>query len=271
MHILPPHLPASSGLDPDEHFYNMGVACEKAGRFAEALDWHSKVHPGGFFHDSAVASRIAVLLVLNRPREAVSLAIHTLQHLQNPAPPLINEITRAFNVRFGPAEALRLCSFYKDNKYFRNDPLFWWSTAAYAARCGHFSISLDGLSRWLRLRHGHPMENPFLDMDFRPLWHHLAKDRLPLQQAVQLCSPEWKRLANAHQPTFGTISFESIPDVPDNLRAALKINSCSMAWELDRAAPAATIRAYCEWLGRVCQENQNAFKKGLRKAFVILN
>lgn len=257
--------------DPNAYAYQKGIACEEAGQFADALEWHSRVARGSRFEAPAIASRIAVLLVMGRAAEAAELGLAALVRRSRPSALLVNEVARAVNVHLGPAKAFRICLHYTASEPGRHDPWLWWSTAAYASRCGQFAAALSCLVRWLNLAKGGCLGDLLHDMDLRPLWLHLANDRLSYREAAWLSASDWRRICHHYQPSDGTISFESIGEVPENLRTALRIDIRSMTWRLDLSAPDADIEAYGAWLGRICRSHFDAIVAGFRKARVIQN
>lgn len=249
----------------------MGVECENAGQFSDALSWHSRVRPGSPFDEVAIASRIAVHLVLNQPREAVGIGIKALRRLPEPTPSLVNEVARAFNIRFGPAEAFRLCLYYTDSRQGRHHRWLWLSTAAFASRCGQFADALSCLVRWLELSRGQQRENIFLDMDFRPLWRHLAQDRISHQEMAWLAAADWNAINECVRSFDGIISFESLAEVPEEFRPLFDIQSRSMNWRLRHEAGKDEIKACASWFNSACRSHYEAFIVGLRKGIALLN
>ena len=101
----PTPTPQPTPPDPNAYAYQRGIECEQAGRFVEAHEWHSRVASGSRFEEPAIASRIAVLLVVGRAAEAAELGLAALVRLSRPSALLVNEVARAVNIHLGPAYA----------------------------------------------------------------------------------------------------------------------------------------------------------------------
>lgn len=253
--------------DDDQIAYENGYSCECAGRYDQALNWYSEVKPAGNHWDmSATASRIAILLAMGRSGEAVQHGTCGLDRMQHSSLMLINEAARAWNQHRGPQHALTVMQTWARQPAIRNTSTFLHSTAAYAAQCGQFALSLEYLLEWLKIRSHQPAADILLDMDLVPLWQHLAKERLTPDEVTALRSSRWPTDIEGLSVHDGDLSFESRIRLPARLGAILSLHTPSMSWRVRPGTAQPLLRAYAQWRKETRSAHFEKLLTGRRKA-----
>jgi hypothetical protein len=213
----------------DQIAFENGYTCEREGRLEEALAWFAEVKPTGSHWDvNASAERIALLVARNRAGEAAELSVAALTRMLQPSFLLIGEAARAWNEHRGPEHALSIWHAWANYPAIRNHIQYSHDTAAYAAQCGQYATSLQGLLEWLQRRSTQTASEILLDMDFAPLWQHLAEGPLTQAEATLLRTSLWPADAEALTFHTGTLSFQSYAHLPPRLRAMLRLDAITM-------------------------------------------
>jgi hypothetical protein len=256
--------------DDDQIAFENGYTCEREDRLEEALAWFAEVKPtGGHWDVNASAERIALLVARNRAGEAVQISVAALNRMQQPSLLLIAEAARAWRQHRGAEHALAVFQAWAWVPAIRGNVKYAHDTASYAAQCGQFALSLQGLLEWLPLRHTPNASDILTDLDFAPLWQHLAEGQLTQPEANLLRSPLWPDDREVLTKHGGYFSLESYPHIPTRLRAMLRLDAVSMTWQPRPNTALHLLQAYAGWRKHLRQDHFEKLLIGRRKALAF--
>ena len=168
------HSSESAAKGDDQIAFENATALEEACSYLKALDWYAEVKPtGGYLDMQASSCRVAILLALHRPQEALEIGQAALSRMRCFSIELLGEMARATNAHHGSSQALAFCRHWLQVPEVSELEDFWLTSAGYAAQCSQFERSLRYMVRGLTICGGKPFTDVLLDFDFAPLWHHL--------------------------------------------------------------------------------------------------
>lgn len=261
------HPRESAAKSDDQIAFENGTSFEEACSYPKALDWYAEVKPtGGYLDMQASSCRVAILLALHRPQEALEIGQAALSRMGCFSIELLGEIARAMNAHHGSSHALSFCRHWLQFPEVSKLEDFWLTSAGYAAQCSQFERSLRYMVRGLTICGGKPFSDVLLDFDFAPLWHHLEHECLSQSEAVILQNPVWPSGLTGLPQVRGELSFESFMHVPGSLRRFLRLNTRHMVWRLHRDTPPAQRTAFDAWCQAVRNASLTSLDAGLRKA-----